>query len=109
MGLEDINIYNGTYSTACSKEPEPLTLEKLRECIALIPKHPIETLANKHGFSIDAGDLAFLPLELKCHAELHHKNVCFSPVIDALYFTKADLFDFIKKFDDRLEPRGRGS
>ena len=81
---------NSTYTgNQASDVFGPLTIEVLREALRKMPKSPFEELANKHGFSLNAGDMMILPESIKADFKgLLHKQVHFSRFVNIGYLLK---------------------
>ncbi|KKM60130.1 hypothetical protein LCGC14_1545060, partial [marine sediment metagenome] len=84
--------------------PPPMTIkdiEKAMELLAADPPHPMEALAEEHGFDLLNGDMCFVPLgfcEKMCM--LKHPQVFERPYLEAVYFAKPSAFglDTIRKW-----------
>jgi len=95
-----------TNSSTCTNSEDNFTLGKMLEAINNLPKDPLEEFANKHGYSIQAGDKLILPIELKEELSGFGGNgVVFSPYVVEPMFIKNQYVVEMPKMDDIFVPQ----
>lgn len=96
---------DSTYSTFGTGIPAPTIqdIEKAMEVLAAAPPHPMEALAEEHGFDLLNGDLCYVPMGFceRFHM-LKHPQVSEMPHLKDVYFIKPSAFglDTIRKWRD---------
>lgn len=90
-----------TNSSTCTNSENDFNLDKMLETINNLPKDPLEEFANRHGYSIQAGDKLILPIELEKELSGFGGNgVEFSPCVVEPMFIKNQYVVGIPKMDD---------